>query len=117
MIRRRVFIKLKDGLAPERVSDMQAKFLAMPARIPGIVRCHFGRNESWDHQFDFIWEVEFRSRRDLDAYTDHPYHDILRALFPNPHPAAGPIRTEDDGSKPTCIVQRFAMVDYTVEDD
>jgi hypothetical protein len=117
MIKRRVFIKLKDGLPAAQHDEVRRRFLRMPAEIPGIVRHCFARNESWDAQFDYIWEVEFLDREALRRYTDHPYHESVRALFPNPHPSRGPIVTEDDGSKPTCLVQRFAMVDYEVAGD
>lgn len=117
MIKRRVFIKLKEGLPPSQHEEVRRRFLRMPAEIPGIVRYCFARNESWDSQFEYIWEAEFRNRADLQRYTDHPYHETVRALFPNPHPAHGAILTEDDGSKSTCVVQRFAMVDYEADDD
>jgi stress responsive alpha/beta barrel protein len=111
MIRRRLLIKLKDGLRPEQVEDWKVKLYRMPKEIPGIVSWHLARNESWDGQFDYIWETSYKTAADLDVYTNHPFHDqVVRPLFPTPP------NTHDDGSKPTCIVARIALVHYTSED-
>lgn len=111
MIRRRLLIKLKDGLRPEQVEDWKAKLYRMPAEIPGIVSCHLARNESWDRQFDYIWETAYKTQADLEVYTNHPFHDqVVRPLFPTPP------RTHDDGSKASCIVERIALVHYTSDD-
>lgn len=111
MIRRRLLIKLKDGLRRDQVEDWKAKLLRMPVEIPGIASWHLARNESWDRQFDYIWETTYKTAEDLDVYTNHPYHDrVVRPLFPTPP------KTCDDGTKPTCVVERIALVYYTVED-
>jgi hypothetical protein len=79
-----VLIKLKPGVtrADPRVAAWEAKFRALPAQCPGIVRFEYGFNfTDRPVAYDIGIDMAFDTRENLVAYGPHPAHqEVVAAL-------------------------------------
>ncbi|PYV02850.1 MAG: stress protein [Acidobacteria bacterium] len=80
MIEHLVLFKVKSEASPADAEKMVLALRSLAGRVPSIRELHCGTNFSNRNQgFTHGLLVTFRSRADLDAYSDHPEHQRVVA--------------------------------------
>jgi heme-degrading monooxygenase HmoA len=77
MLRHVVLFKFKEGTAPEKITEVEKAFAALPGKIDIIKGFEAGTNVSVENRsegFTHCFVVSFSSEADRDAYLVHPAH-------------------------------------------
>ena len=83
-VRHIVVFKYKPGATEEQVREVTNAFVALKARIPGIVSLEHGVNnspEKLNQGFTHVYQVTFTNAAARDAYLPHPAHKAFGELL------------------------------------
>ena len=73
MIRHTVVLKLKYPKGSHEEADFMAAAAKLSA-IPGVYKFESLRQTSKENDYDYGFSMEFNSRKDYEAYLQHPEH-------------------------------------------
>ncbi|TNJ25612.1 stress protein [Aeromonas sobria] len=99
MIRHILLIAFKQGTLPDQIEAVRAAFLAIPAKISGVMAVEWGENDSpegKDEGFSHSVLMTFADEAARQRYLPHPDHDALKAIF-----------------RP--VLERIIVLDYTLQ--
>lgn len=73
---RTLLIRVRDGVEPQTVQQLESTLLAMPTHIPAIRSWSLARlaRRSTDAGWTHLWEQEFDEPQRFRPYMGHPYH-------------------------------------------
>lgn len=84
MIRHLLLIQFKDSVTPGQIDEVEALFLAIPAKVNGVLAVEWGLNDSPEHKnkgYTHAVLMNFADEAGRRNYLPHPEHDALRAVF------------------------------------
>ncbi len=84
VLRHVVLFKFKEGTTPEQISQVEAAFGALPAKIPQIKDYEWGLNnspEGLEKGFTHCFFLTFDSEEDRATYLPHPDHKAFGAVL------------------------------------
>lgn len=87
MLRHVVLFNWKPETPPEKITEIEEAFCALPAKIPEIIGFEWGTDVSiqgFDRGFTHCFVVSLASEADRDVYLPHPDHAAFIALS-RPH--------------------------------
>ena len=96
MIRRIMYIKLKDGVTPKETERFEDLMRQTPKQIPCVTWSTFGKN-LYDSQmppgikgpWSYVWDFAIDQEKNIQTYNKHPYHvDVLIPVFRSTSPTA-----------------------------
>lgn len=82
MIRHIVLIRFQAGVPEDRISDLFAELHRLNGKVPGLLSITSGKSESpeqMERGYMHGFVVDFDDWTALQAYQDHPEHQILGA--------------------------------------
>ena len=75
MLKHIVFFKFKDGVTDSEITDLEARFSALPAVIDTIKQYEFGRDVvRSERSCDFALVSAFEDLEAMQQYQTHPEH-------------------------------------------
>ena len=77
LLRHVVLFKFKDGTAPEKITEVEKAFAALPGKIDTIKCFEWGTNVSIENRsegFTHCFIVSFADEKGRGIYLDHPEH-------------------------------------------
>ena len=83
MLRHVVLFNWKPETPPEKVTEIEAAFCALPAKIPEVLAFEWGTDVSvqgFTKGFTHCFVVTVASERERDIYVPHPDHAAFIAL-------------------------------------
>ncbi len=89
-IRRALMFQIADGVAKEKVEELEAKMAAFQSEVPAIKNWVVGKASGHDQPspWTHIMETEFDDLDGLETYGKHPYHlDVVAPFFRPDSPA------------------------------
>src|SRR4051794_17978427 len=79
-----VSLKFKPDATPDQIKAVEAAFVELKAKIPGIATLNWGTNvspEKHDKGFTHCFVLTFATEKDRNAYLPHPAHKAFGGLL------------------------------------
>lgn len=84
MIQHVVCIQFKDSAKPEQIQRIEKEFIGLSAKIKGIRKIEWGRNNSTEElnkDFTHCFIVTFENEQARQEYLPHPQHKAFVATL------------------------------------